>query len=55
MPSHLSRRKFIERGLVATGTLTAGYHINPQAARASNSALEKLNIAAIGTGNRAAG
>ena len=34
--------------------LASGYHVNPRPARASNSTLEKLNIAAIGTGNRAA-
>ena len=54
MANDLSRRGFIGQGLLAGGALVAGWHVNPQPARASNSALEKLNIGAIGTGNRAA-
>ncbi len=54
MANDLSRRGFLGQGLLVGGTLVAGWHVNPQPARASNSALEKLNIGAIGTGNRAA-
>ncbi len=44
-----SRRSF----LTASAAAAAAWHVNPGAVCASRSPLEKLNIAAIGTGNRA--
>lgn len=54
MALRLSRRAFLSRGTLAAGLLATGYHVHPRPARASISTLEKLNLAAIGTGNRAA-
>ena len=51
MPTkNLSRRNFLS----TTAAAATAFYINPRPALASNSALEKLNLAAIGTGNRAA-
>ena len=50
----LNRRQFLGRTALVTGALTAGCHVNPSSTRASRSTLQKLNIAAIGTYNRAA-
>lgn len=49
----VSRRSFLAHSLAATGSLATAWHVNPQPAAASRSSLEKLNIAAIGTANRA--
>lgn len=52
MPRKLSRRRFLEQ---STGIAVAtAWYVNPRPARASTSALEKLNLAAVGTSNRAA-
>ena len=50
-----TRRAFLAQNAVAGSALAAAWHVNPKPAAASNSSLERLNIAAIGTGNRAAG
>jgi len=49
-----TRRDFLGHSLLAGGAAAAAWHVNPKPAVASTSALEKLNIAAIGTANRAA-
>ncbi|MCP4175697.1 MAG: Gfo/Idh/MocA family oxidoreductase [Fuerstiella sp.] len=54
MSDRLSRRNFLTSSAVSGGALATAWHVNPTAVTASNSSLEKLNIAAIGTGNRAA-
>ena len=54
MTSQLTRRGFLGQSVLASGALAA-WHVNPGPAVASKSANEKLNIAAIGTANRAAG
>ncbi|MCP4786075.1 MAG: Gfo/Idh/MocA family oxidoreductase [Fuerstiella sp.] len=54
MSNRLSRRNFLTSTVVSGGALATAWHVNPTAAATSNSSLEKLNIAAIGTGNRAA-
>ena len=54
MAHRLSRREFLGRGVLAGGALATGWHVNPQPAPAANSSVEKLNIAAVGTGNQAA-
>ena len=54
MTSKLTRRGFLGRSLLVGGAAAAGWHVNPRPAAASTSALEKLNIAAVGTANRAA-
>ncbi|HIF01141.1 MAG: Gfo/Idh/MocA family oxidoreductase [Pirellulaceae bacterium] len=54
MPTNLSRRNFLADSLVSGAALATAWHVNPAVTAASNSSLEKLNIAAIGTGNRAA-
>ncbi len=54
MTVKLTRRGFLTRS-VLTGVMPAvAWHVNPGFAVASGSSLEKLNIAAVGTGNRAA-
>ena len=50
-----TRRAFLAQNAFAGATLAAAWHVNPKPVAASKSSLEKLNIAAIGTGNRAAG
>ncbi len=52
MPNKISRRGFLEKSAFAAAAATAWY-INPRPALASKSSLEKLNIGAIGTANRA--
>ena len=53
MTNPISRRRFLADAATSGGLLATAWHVNPRPARASRSALEKLNIAAIGTGNRA--
>lgn len=53
MTNRYNRRDFLGQSLVVGGTLAAGMHVNPSTVFASNSSTEKLNIAAIGTVNRA--
>ena len=53
MSSKLTRREFCGRSLAAGTALAAGWHVNPRPTVASKSSLEKLNIAAVGTANRA--
>ena len=55
MTRKLTRRSFLTQSALAGSSLAVAWHVNPGPARASNSSLEKLNIAAIGTANRAAG
>lgn len=43
----------LKRAATVGGAATAAWFVNPRPARTSKSALEKLNIAAIGTANRA--
>ena len=54
MLSQLNRRKFLGQSARVGSALSVGYFVNPIAAAESTSSLEKLNIAAIGTHNRAA-
>jgi predicted dehydrogenase len=54
MALKITRRGFLQQTVVTSGALATAWHVNPGPARASNSANEKLNIAAIGTANRAA-
>ncbi len=54
MAGKLTRRRFLDYGARAGAAAATAYYVNPRPALASNSALEKLNIAAIGTANRAA-
>ena len=54
MSDRLSRRNFLTSSAISGGALATAWHVNPTAVTASNSSLEKINIAAIGTGNRAA-
>src|SRR3972149_5010565 len=51
MVNQFSRREFLERG--AGAALAVAWHLNPSAAAESKSPNEKLNIAAVGTMNRA--
>lgn len=48
-----SRRTFLQ-SVGSAAAASAVWHLNPAPAQASRSPLEKLNVAAIGTGNRAA-
>ncbi len=53
MKSSMNRREFLRSG-VCSGTVVAiGYHVNSAAAADLKSPNEKLNIVAVGTGNRA--
>jgi predicted dehydrogenase len=54
MTKQCNRRAFLGQSLVVGGTLAAGIHVNSSSVSASSSSTEKLNIAAIGTANRAA-
>jgi predicted dehydrogenase len=54
MSHKITRRGFLQKSAVAGGSLATAWHVNPGPARASKSPNEKLNIAAIGTANRAA-
>ena len=54
MANRHNRRSFLAQTAASSAALAAAWHVNPGPAAASNSSLEKLNIAAIGTGNRAA-
>ena len=49
-----NRREFLKRSSAAAGSLAMGYFASPTSAAESNSPNERLNIAAIGTANRAA-
>ncbi len=49
-----NRRRFLKQSAVAGGLLVTGVHGRSSVLARSNSPNEKLNIAAIGTGNRAA-
>jgi len=52
--NHLSnRREFLKQGSAAAGSLAMSYFAYPTLAAESNSPNERLNIAAIGTANRA--
>ena len=53
MPISVNRRDFLTRSSLAGATAASMWYLNPGPAAASVSSLEKLNIAAIGTGNRA--
>jgi len=53
MANKPTRREFLSQGVLASGALAAAWHVNPKTA-ASRSSLDKLNIAAVGTANRAA-
>ncbi|MCH2202114.1 MAG: Gfo/Idh/MocA family oxidoreductase [Fuerstiella sp.] len=53
MAINLNRRNFLTQSTLAGATAASVWHLNPAPATASNSSLEKINIAAIGTGNRA--
>ena len=53
MNHRTNRREFLRRGALVTGTLAAGCYVNPGVAAESKSPNEKLNIAAVGTMNRA--
>lgn len=55
MTSKLTRRKFFGQSAVAGVAAATGFHVNPRSSAASKSSLEKLNIASVGTANRAAG
>jgi len=50
----LSRRSFLGQSALVGGALAAGVHSSLSAAEESDSSLEKLNIACVGTFNRAA-
>ena len=52
MSHRLDRREFLGQS-AALGALAVAWHVNPGRAAESKSANEKLNIAAIGTMNRA--
>lgn len=52
--SRFSRRRFLSTSAAATGALALGAYVNVSPAKESNSPNEKLNIAGIGTTNRAA-
>jgi len=54
MAGKLTRRRFLDYGARASAVAATAFYVNPRPALASKSALEKLNIAAIGTANRAA-
>ena len=54
MTKQCNRREFLGQSLVVGGTLAAGIHLNSSSVSASSSSTEKLNIAAVGTANRAA-
>ena len=54
MTGKLSRREFVVQNTLVGGALAAAIHVNPKPAVASGSSLDKLRIAAVGTGNRAA-
>jgi len=54
MADKLTRRRFLDYGARASAAAATAFYVNPRPALASKSALEKLNIAAIGTANRAA-
>ena len=54
MTARLTRRTFLGRSVVAGTAAATAWHVNPRPALSSNSPLEKLNIAAVGTANRAA-
>ncbi|MCA9229774.1 MAG: Gfo/Idh/MocA family oxidoreductase [Planctomycetales bacterium] len=54
MAGQLTRRRFLERSVLAGTAAATAWYVNPRPALASKSSLEKLNLAAIGTGNRAA-
>jgi predicted dehydrogenase len=49
----MNRREFIRQTAAAGGALAVGYHIHPAPAAQSSSPNEKLNLAAVGTMNRA--
>ena len=53
MNTSMNRREFLGVSSAAGGMLAAGYFVNPAAAAPSKSPGEKLNIAAVGTMNRA--
>ena len=53
MRSCLNRREFLGRSAAFGGVLAAGWHVNPSSVAESTSSNEKLNIAAVGTMNRA--
>ena len=52
MNQHLNRREFLGRS-AAAGALAVAWHVNPGRAAQLKSPNEKLNIAAVGTTNRA--
>ena len=54
MTKRLTRRELLTQSAIAGGAIAAAWHLNPKPTAASNSSLEKLNIAALGTANRAA-
>src|SRR5439155_2309283 len=54
MKSFLNRREFMRHTAAVGGTLAVSYHLNPAPAAPSTSPNEKLNLAGIGTMNRAA-
>ena len=53
MAKRLNRRELLERGAGAGAALAVAWHVNPAASAESRSPNEKLNIAAVGTMNRA--
>lgn len=48
-----TRRSFLKQSLASGAAAATAWHLNPGPVQASTSSLEKLNLAAIGTGNRA--
>ncbi len=53
MNNLLNRREFLGQSVVVGGAVAAGCYVNPGEAAVSKSPNEKLNIAAVGTMNRA--
>lgn len=53
MKRSMNRRAFVKQMAAVGGTLAVSYHVNPAPAPASQSPNEKLNLAAVGTMNRA--
>ena len=54
MSDQQTRRGFLQQTATASAALATAWHVNPGQLKASTSPNEKLNIAAIGTANRAA-
>jgi predicted dehydrogenase len=54
MTKHLNRREFLQRSAAASASVAAVGYFTSRAAAESKSPNEKLNIACVGTANRAA-